>query len=68
MNTAAISPVVSTCRTPSVPSRVKQALSSSQARASATAAAWAASICSATSRGASAHNAETDLTGEKVRS
>ena len=68
VNTAAISPEVSTCRTPPAPSRVKTACRSSQASVSATAAAWAASTCSATFRGASAHSAETDFTGENVRS
>ena len=41
---------------------------SSQERVSCTAAWWAASIRLATSGGAIAHNADTDLTGVKVRS
>jgi len=67
-NPAAIIPVVSSCCTPPRPPRVRMASFSSQERVSCTAAWWAAAIWVATSRGAIAHNADTDLTGVKVRS
>ena len=68
MNAAASSPVTSTWATPCAPTRVKVAFASNHATASWTAARCAASICSATSSGATAHSADTDFTGENVRS
>lgn len=67
-NAAPISPATATWATPLRPVRVNVAADSSQARVSATAAVCATSIRSATSRGASAHNADTLFTGENVRS
>ena len=68
MNAVAISPRVSTCRAPLRPSRVKSASRSMKASASRTAASCASSIARATSTGATAHSADTDFTGENVRS
>ena len=68
VNAAAIKPFASTWATPPLPSLVKQACSSRYSSAAPIAASWAASICSATSRGATAHSADTLLTGVKVRS
>ena len=62
------SPVVSTWATPLVPDRVNAAWVSNHFSASATAASWHSSTTAATSIGAIAHNADTDFTGEKVRS
>ena len=67
-NAAATRPVTGTCRMPPLPTRVNATSRSSIARVERTAAAWAASTWPATSGGASAHSAETDFTGLKVRS
>jgi hypothetical protein len=55
-------------RTPCEPSRAYKASFSTNRRASPTAAWWARSIAAAIWGSATAHNADTDLTGEKVRS
>ena len=68
VNTAAIKPRVSSWATPLVPERVNAPEDSTNARVSATAASWHSSITVDTAIGASAHNADTDLTGLKVRS
>lgn len=68
VNAAATNPVTSTCRTPPRPVRVNDACTSNQPNVSATAARWAASTCSLTCRGATAHSVEIDFTGENVRS
>ncbi len=68
VNAVATSPVTSTWRTPSVPSRVYRACCSMNASASATASLWASSTCAATCGGAIAHRVLTDFTGENVRS
>ncbi len=67
-NAAATSPVTGTCRMPPVPTRVNATSRSSRATVLRTAASWAAAISRATSGGAIAHSADTDFTGEKVRS
>ena len=57
-----------TCRIPFLPCRVNKAWRSMKVSASCTAARCAFSICAAMCGSATAHNVETDLTGEKVRS
>ena len=68
VNAVATRPRVSTCRTPSVPSRVNRAVLSRNASASLTAVWWARSIAAAVGRSAIAHSVLTLLTGENVRS
>ncbi len=67
-NAAATNPVTGTCRMPPLPTRVNATSRSSIARVARTASWCAASTCWATSAGARAHRAETDFTGENVRS
>ena len=67
-NAAATRPVVLTWAMPLAPMREKAAWSSRKASASATALWWQSSMTRGTERGASAHSAETDFTGVKVRS
>ncbi len=56
------------CRTPSWPDRVAATRAWAWIRASSTAAVCAARIAADSSGPASAHSADTDLGGEKVRS
>jgi hypothetical protein len=53
---------------PCGPLRVNKACFSMNAKASVTAARWARSITAATAGSATAHNVDTDFTGENVRS
>ena len=67
-NAAATRPVTGTCRMPPLPTRVKATSRSSRPIVARTAASCAASTWRATSGAASAHSADTDFTGLKVRS
>lgn len=67
-NRAAATPRTGTCRAPAWPDRVDATRIWAWIRASSTAAVWAARIPAAKLGPASAHSAETDLGGEKVRS
>ena len=68
VNAAATNPWTLTCLTPCGPVRVNNACSSMNRNASATAARCARSIAAAVLGSATAHNVETDFTGENVRS
>ncbi len=68
MNATATIPVTSTCRAPPAPSRVYRASVSRNRTAAVTAAVCALSTRAAVAGSATAHNADTLLTGENVRS
>jgi hypothetical protein len=68
VNAAATRPRTLTCLMPCGPVRVNSACVSMNVRASFTAAWCARSMAAATARSATAHNVDTDFTGENVKS